>query len=112
MRWRQKFNKETQTSEFVAIDESARKSDMGVSIHGVFEPFRSPVDRTIISTNKQLREHNLRNNVVCADEFSSEYYAKKAKERQDHAEGKISTAEQYSRRQNIYDIMVRAERDG
>lgn len=82
-RWRQVFDEETQTSEFVPMDSAAvARSSGGASIHGDITPFVSPVDGSVISDRKQLREHNKRNNVVNASEFSDEYYAKKRKERE------------------------------
>ena len=111
-RWRQHFNKETKKSEFIPLDQAAIAKDGGYAIHGVFEPFKSMVDGTIIATNKQLREHNKRNNVVNADEFSPEFYAQKAQERADFYQGKHSKAESLKRKQEIYENIMRAERNG
>jgi putative FmdB family regulatory protein len=42
-------------------------------VKGNFTPFKSPVDGSLISTNKDLAEHNKRNNVVnTADGYSDE----------------------------------------
>jgi hypothetical protein len=106
-RWRQ----DRITGKLVPIDEAAVKRDAGHGIHGIFEPFKSMVDGTIISTNKQLREHNKRNNVVNADEFTPEFYAEKAKERADFYQGKHSRQESLKRKQEIYENMIRAERE-
>ncbi len=106
MRWRQCRH----TGEFIPVDDAARKHD-GVAIHGKFEPFKSMVDGTIISTNKQLREHNKRNNVVQADEFTKEFYAQKAQERADFYQGNHSRKESLKRKQEIYENMMRAERN-
>ena len=111
-RWRQHFNEETGKSEFIPLDEAAVKRDGGFAIHGVFEPFKSSVDGTVISTAKQLREHNKRNNVVNADEFSPEFYARKAQERADFYQGNHSREESLKRKQEIYENMMRAERNG
>ena len=63
-RWRQ----DSKTGKMIPIDGAARALEpKGAAIHGVFKPFISMVDGTEISTNKQLREHNKRNNVVNAD---------------------------------------------
>jgi len=107
MRWRQ----DKVTGEFIPVDKSARKYD-GHAIHGTFDPFVSMVDGTEIATNKQLREHNKRNNVVQADEFSPEFYARKAQERADFYEGNHSRQESLKRKQEIYETMTRAERYG
>jgi len=111
-RWRQHFNEETGKSELIPIDEAAVRRDGGFAIHGTFEPFKSMLDGTIISTNKQLREHNKRNNVVQADEFTPEFYERKAQERADFYQGKNSRAESLKRKQEIYETMMRAERNG
>ena len=70
------------------------------------------VDGTVIHTARQLREHNIRNNVVNADEFSPEFRAKKAAERADFYEGRMSAKEKLARKQEIYEVMMRAERNG
>lgn len=106
-RWRQ----DKVTGKLVPIDEEAIKRDGGFAIHGIFKPFRSDIDGTEISTNKQLREHNKRNNVVQADEFTPEFYAGKAKERADFYQGKHSRGESLKRKQEIYENIMRAERD-
>lgn len=107
MRWRQ----DRHTGEFIPIDERARVHDAGrVAIHGVFDPFVSPVDGSEIHTAKQLREHNKRNNVVCSEEFSPEHYERKAKERADFYEGRHSREESFKRKQEIYETWVAEER--
>jgi hypothetical protein len=107
-RWRQ----DSKTGEMVPIDEAAIKSDLGAAIHGDIRPFVSPVDGSVISDRKQLREHNKRNNVVNADEFSPEFYARKAQERADFYQGKRPKAEVLKRKQEIYETIIRAERNG
>jgi hypothetical protein len=99
------------TSKFVPIDESAARHDHGVAIHGDIQPFRSPVDGSIISDRKQLEEHNKRNNVVSANEFTPEFYERKARERADFYEGKRSREQIRADRQEIYENMIRAERE-
>ena len=116
-RWRQVVNRETGKSELVPLDDKARDQDRAdgkrfANIHGVFDSFVSPVDGTVIHTARQLREHNIRNNVVNADEFSPEFRAKKAAERADFYEGRMSAKEKLARKQEIYEVMMRAEQDG
>jgi hypothetical protein len=64
MRWRQVYNEEKGKYELVPITDSSRAKASSADIHGDIEPFRSPVDGSVISDRKQLREHNKRNNVV------------------------------------------------
>ena len=109
-RWRQEMQ-EDGTSRMVPIDEAAIQRDGGFAIHGIFKPFRSTIDGTEISTNKQLREHNKRNGVVQADEFTPEFYAGKAKERADFYQGRHSRGESLKRKQEIYENIMRAERE-
>ena len=106
-KWRQDAN----TGRLIPIDESAQRASVGF-IHGDIESFISPVDGTIISDRKQLREHNKRNGVVSADEFSPEFYARKAKERADFYEGKHSRAETLARKQSLYETILKLERKG
>jgi len=112
-RWRQ----DRKTGKMIPIDEVALARDLSegkrhANIHGVFDSFVSSVDGTVIHTARQLREHNIRNNVVNAGEFSAEWLAEKAKERADHYEGRSSRAEELARKQAIYEIITRAERNG
>lgn len=50
------------------------------------EPFKSPVDGTIVSGRKALREHNLRNGVTNAADFK-ETWDKARKERESFYSG-------------------------
>lgn len=108
-RWRQ----DRETGELVPIDETAARQSGGHAVvHGDIESFVSPVDGTVISDRKQLREHNKRNNVVCADEFSPEHYQRKMKEQEAFFTGKHSKEETFKRKQEIYNSIIRAERNG
>ena len=107
-RWRQTKD-EHGKNILVPIDEAARERD-GVAIQGDFEPFISPIDRTVISGRKQYREHCEKHNVVPAQEFDTAYYHRKAVERRKALEGEHSTEETFRRKQEIYDLIIRAER--
>lgn len=111
-RWRQC----SETGKFIPIDESAARRDFAQGknlniIRGNFEAFKSPVDGTIIDGHRAMENHNKRNDVVSASEYSPEYYAQKAKEREDFFNGKHSREELFKRKQEIYDTIIRAERD-
>lgn len=41
-------------------------------VHGKFEPFKSMIDGSIISTNNELKEHNVRNGVMNLNEIYTE----------------------------------------
>ena len=107
-RWRQC----SETHKLIPIDEAALRRDAGHAIHGPIEPFVSPVDGSIISDRKQLRDHNKRNNVVNADEFTPEFYESKAAERARFFTGDHDRQETFARKQELYDVITRAERNG
>lgn len=105
-RWRQ----DSKTGKLIPIDDAAR-AQSGHFVHGDIESFVSPVDGSVISDRKQLEEHNKRNNVVNAAEFSPEYYAKKAEERANFYQSKHGRQEAFERKQEIYNNIIRAERE-
>lgn len=107
-RWVQKIN-EDGTSRFVPVDEAARRAD-GVAIHGDIQAFVSPVDGSVISDRKQLREHNERHGVVNAAEFSPEFVAQKQKERERLFKGEHTPQEKLARKREIYEIANHLER--
>jgi len=107
MRWRQCRH----TGEFIPIDESARKHD-GVAIHGFHESYVSPVDGSIISDAKSLREHNKRNGVVHTAEFSQEFLDRKRQERERHYTGEHTKEEKLRRGQQLNEIINQLERQG
>ena len=94
----------------IPIDEAARRATAGY-VHGDIESFVSPVDGSVITDRKQLREHNKRNNVVNAGEFTPEFYERKAKERANFYQGKHAKKESLERKQEIYETIIRAERE-
>jgi hypothetical protein len=110
MKWIQRINPDG-TSRFDPVGSSTVRTLSG-AIHGDIQSFVSPVDGSVISDRKQLREHNKRNNVVNAGEFSDEYYAGKAKERERLYTGEHTSAETFARKQEIYNIIQRAEDNG
>lgn len=109
-RWRQVINEQGK-SEFVPIGNTAA-SGTGAAVHGDIESFVSPIDGTVIRDRKQYREHCKKHNVVPASDFTPEYYARKAKERADYFNGKVAREESFRRKQQIHEIMMRAERNG
>jgi hypothetical protein len=109
MRWRQSLNEETGKYEFIPVDTAAIRHSSGIALHGDIETFVSPVDGSVISDRKQLREHNKRNNVVNAGEFSDAFYEKKAKERERHYTGEKTRAETYARRCEMHEIINKLE---
>lgn len=74
-------------ADYYALYPAAPRSKLLIGVKGVREAFISPVDGSLVSTQADLEQHNNRNNVVSAEEFSPEYYERKAKERQDALTG-------------------------
>lgn len=94
------------THKLIPSDEYSRPKEAGSAvIFGDVQSFVSPVDGTVITDRKQLREHNKRNNVVSAEEFDQGFLARKAKERTAGA----TTQEVFERKQAIYNQIIRAE---
>ncbi len=109
-RWRQKYDPKTQTSEFVPIDEAAARQD-GHFIQGDIDAFVSPIDGSVIRDRKQYREHCKKHGVVPASEFSPEFYERKAKERERALNCERTPEERFQIRQQMYEQMIRAERN-
>tara|TARA_R110000744_G_scaffold380361_1_gene500923 strand:- start:8414 stop:8752 length:339 start_codon:yes stop_codon:yes gene_type:complete len=112
MRWVQRLNEETGKHEFIPRDKAAVKRDSTSAIHGDIVSFVSPVDGSVISDRKQLREHNKRNNVVNSSEFDQGFLDRKRKERDRLYTGEHTTAEKFERKQEIYNNIMRLEREG
>lgn len=111
MRWIQKVN-EDGTSRFAPVDAAAHRADsQGAAIHGDIQPFVSPIDGSVISDRKAYREHCKKHNVVPANEFSAEYYQGKAEERARHFTGQSTKEETFSRRQTMYELANKMERE-
>ena len=100
--------REDGSSEFVEI--VSQSSGSSAAVHGDIDAFVSPIDGSIISDRKGLREHNKRNGVVAASEFSMGYYEDKAKERARLYTGEKTQAEKQRRGEEINNIINHLER--
>ena len=69
------------THKLVPADSYCRPQTVSHSIHGFHEPYVSPVDGSIISDARSLRNHNAKNNVVHSAEFDSATVKKQQAER-------------------------------
>tara|TARA_R100000951_G_scaffold94196_1_gene82882 strand:- start:11 stop:319 length:309 start_codon:yes stop_codon:yes gene_type:complete len=94
--------KEDGTSEFIEIGTS-RPTNHSATIQGDIESFVSPVDGSVITDRKQLRLHNERNNVVNTAEFEGT---------KQPVTSENTDAQTFARRQEIYNHLIRAEREG
>lgn len=108
-RWRQ----DRETGKLIPIDEKAVAYDRarGIIVKDV-EPFRSPIDGTVITNRRQYEEHCRKHNVVPAAEFSQDWYDRKARERARLFTGELTKQEVFERKREIYETMMRAERNG
>ena len=106
-RWRQ----DKKTGEMIPIDVGAAKRDSMV-VRGDIPDFISPIDGTIVSGRRQYRDHCRKHGVVAAQEFTPEFYRRKAKEREGNYTGQHSREETFKRKQEIYNIITRAEQNG
>ncbi len=106
-RYRQVWSEEAGRHVLVPLDEAARRSHF---IQGDMEPFVSPIDGTVISDRKQYRDHMKKHNVVPAEEFSPEYYARKAEERERLFKGEHTKEEKLRRKQELWEAIQRYER--
>jgi len=81
---------------------------------GNFEPFQSTVDRSIIRGQKDLVEHNKRNNVVSlADGYTTEQLMNhKGVPEQKPSDVKAEVAEAYTALKNGYKPQLRGAYDG
>ena len=104
MRWRQSLNEETGKYEFIPVDEAAARHD-GHFVRGDIEAFQSPIDGSIIRSRKALEDHCRKHGVVQSQEFTPEFYEKKARERNKP----LTTAEKFARKQEIWEVWNRVE---
>ena len=56
-------------------------------VHGDIEPFISPITKEVISDRGQLRRHNAKHGVTDSRDYSDEFIAKRAKQRDDTMTG-------------------------
>ena len=66
---------------------ASREDSHGIYIQCDLEPFQSPVTGEIISSRAQLRRHNKENGVTNSQDYSADYFEKKAKEREQAIRG-------------------------
>lgn len=109
-RWRQ----DSETGKLIPIDEAAAAHDSarGLSIVKGFEAYKSPIDGSIIRNHRDLERHNKKHNVVLQAEYGNDFFDRKAKERADYLSGNLSKKERFQRRQEIYEVITRLERNG
>ena len=83
--------------ELIPATEWQAPATQNIFVQSDVEPFRSVVDGSVVTSQRALREHNLRNNVVHESEYGSQkdrerFWARKAAERADVYQGTATTA--------------------
>jgi hypothetical protein len=82
----------------------AASRDKGLII-GDIEPFKSPIDGTLITSRSKLRDHNKRHGVTNVQDYGPEWFTRKAKERADNLNGKNNVKERIDAiKQSIYNL--------
>jgi len=93
------------TFELVPASQYRPPATKTHEIQADIEPFVSPIDKSVISSRAQLREHNRRHNVTHASDFSPEFIAQRQRQRE-----AFFQAGSRERKQAIYDVWVAKER--
>ncbi len=70
---------------------------MAAYVQGDIESFVSPVDGSVITDRKQLRDHNKRNGVTNCADYSDEFFAGKKRERDAAINGTTAEAKRSRR---------------
>jgi len=96
----------------VPMDDKAieRDEELGIIVRGNFDAFKSPIDGSVISTHREYIRHMQEHNVVPVGEFNDEFFERKRAEREALARGDRSSAQRLREKQEIYEALVRAER--
>ena len=96
------------THKLIPKDEYVRPTTTLHSVHGDIEAFVSPVDGTVISSRRQLRDHNARLGVVSQAEFGNDGEATR-QQREDYYAGRSHDTE---RRRDAIKHAVDWHKDG
>lgn len=108
MRWKQ----DPVTHKLIPVDEMAFKhdKDRGIIVRGNFDAFKSPIDGSVISNQREYDDHCKRHNVVNSQEFSPEYYQRKAAEREAVHANRLHPKEERRRRESLNEMINHLER--
>lgn len=97
------------THKLIPADEYVRPANSSAVVHDDIGPFVSPVDGSVIGSRTDLREHNLRNNVVQHLEMGTNTDA--VKRREAHFKGERTTSQIQSDREQINEVINHLERN-
>ena len=87
---RRRYRQNPVTLELVEITDNSGPTPR-IHLIGDIESFVSPIDMTVITDRRQLREHNKKHGVVNSAEFDNAHFQQKAAEREDHYNGTAKT---------------------
>lgn len=110
---RRTYVQDPQTGKFVLKEKYQRLSRQAPDILPDIEPFRSPIDQTIVSSRPHLREHNARHGVAQMGEYGENdgqaFFTRAERERQLRLQGQ--TPEQRRERlETIIPIVIAHEK--
>lgn len=112
---RQSYVQDPETHKLIPKEEwlelqARRLGDAPVVVDDI-KPFVSPIDGSVIGSNRDLRNHNARHNVVQALEYGTHSEAAR-KRREDYFEGKVDPRIRQRRREQIHELINHMERTG
>ena len=84
--------------------EAMKKATSAAFIGGNFEPFKSPVDGSIIKNPAQLRSHNSKHGVADIREYGDEWFEKRGREMYAEKTGDTLEAKR-ERQQTCHDVL-------
>lgn len=111
-RYRQVLNEESGKYELIELGRFSPETSSGMIINREIDTFVSPIDGEVISSRRQYDDHCRKHNVVPTAEFSKEFFDRKARERAKLFTGERSKKETLARKREIYETIMRAERNG
>ena len=93
-------------AEKAELNEVMQQAVKTAYIGGSFEPFKSPVDGTVIRNPRDLKSHNSRHGVTDIREYGDEWFQRRGQEM--HSEKIGSTAQAKRERQKICHDVLKA----
>lgn len=92
------YRRDAETGEFIPLEEwyernHVEETNAASMINRTFESFKSTIDGTIISDNRQLEAHNKRNKVTNINDYSEDHFAKASVRMRNEATGNTAKAE-------------------
>lgn len=80
---------DSELGHLVSRETFKRPENDTPAIHGDIEAFVSPIDQTVVSGRKQLRQHMRDNGVTDSRDYSQDHYDKHATQRKQALNGEL-----------------------